>query len=367
MNTIPSAPEPRALGKRALVAIMFTDVVDSSKLMGDNEEQAMKLLKRDLTVIAELCQQFEGRVLKSMGDGCLAIFDSGVHAVQCAQEIQRQFAEQATSLPSTEILQHRIGLHLGDIYITDNDVMGDGVNVAARVQTEAPPGGICLSQALYEVVKSRLALQTVYQGPKQLKNIKEAVHLYQITAPGEIPPQASPSAEPEKVQPTSTPKKKAPWKLIFWIAGIVFVLLFLGSLRRQAARKKAAEEASPTSIVTQETAEPNDTRLLDQLQGFKRLDQNKDQRLTREELPERLRAPIMRADSNQDGSVSEDELKDYVTQQISARQLFQRYDLNHNKQLSKEEIPDVLRERILKADKNGDGVVTEAEVKDALK
>ncbi len=161
MDNSPPSERPEPLGRRRLAAIMFTDVAGSSRLMGDNEDHVMSLLKRDIRVIDDLCRQFEGRVLKSMGDGCLAIFESGVHAVECAREIQRHFKEQSGSLPENEVLEHRIGIHLGDVYVSDDDAMGDGVNIAARLQSEAPNGGICISQALYEVVKTRLALKTV--------------------------------------------------------------------------------------------------------------------------------------------------------------------------------------------------------------
>jgi class 3 adenylate cyclase len=153
---------------RRLMTIMFTDVVDSSLRIGSDEERTLRLIQRDMRFITQLCQQYGGRVLKQLGDGCLAAFDSGVRAIECAQAVQCHFAEQARGLAPRDVLLHRIGLHLGDVYMVDNDVLGDGVNVAARLQSEAAPGGICLSQQLFEVVKGRLARQTVYQGAKHL-------------------------------------------------------------------------------------------------------------------------------------------------------------------------------------------------------
>ena len=178
-----AAPEHNdapSLGQRMLAAIMFTDVVGFSRLVGQDEERTLRFVRRDLAVVSSLCERFNGRVMKELGDGCLALFTSGVQAVECAQEIQRHFAEQAQTSPKEDCLRHRIGVHLGDVYLTDDEVMGDGVNIAARLQGQALPGGICISQALYEVVRTRLSLQTVYVGAKQLKNIQEPVQVHQI-------------------------------------------------------------------------------------------------------------------------------------------------------------------------------------------
>jgi len=168
------------LGRRTLAAIMFTDVVGFSRRTGENEDATLRMTARDLKIIADFVKQHEGRVIKSTGDGCLAFFPSGVQAVSCAQEIQHHFAELAQTLPSKDLLQHRIGIHLGDVYVKGNEVMGDGVNIAARLEAQAPPGGICISQALYEIAKSRLRLQTVHLGAKHLKNIAESVQVYQV-------------------------------------------------------------------------------------------------------------------------------------------------------------------------------------------
>jgi class 3 adenylate cyclase/Ca2+-binding EF-hand superfamily protein len=336
--------ESKPLGRRALAAIMFTDVVDSSRLMGDNEEHMMALLNRDLRVISELCRQFEGRVLKSMGDGCLAIFDSGVHAVECAQEIQRHFAEQARALPKNEVLQHRIGVHLGDVYVTEDDTMGDGVNVAARLQSEAPPGGICISQALYEVVKTRISLQTVYQGPKQLKNIREKIHLYQLVVSGET--EQEPSAPPQ----VSPERDRGGHKKLLWIAGLLVVLV-VGFLIFQITRRSPdiPSDLSPK---------------------FHQLDRNNDQRLTSEELPEQVRDRVMQADKNHDGAVDVPEFQEAFKQQQKWQEfqtvLFRQFDRNDDQKLAPDELSERVRDRIMRADKNNDGAVDVSEFQEAL-
>ena len=180
MTTEHESNEDKPLGRRVLAAVMFTDVVGFSRTVGEDEERGLRLTGRDLDLIGELVRMFDGRVLKSTGDGVLALFTSGVQAVSCAQEIQKQLAEQAQTLPPEEVLEHRIGIHLGDVYVSGNEVMGDGVNIAARLQSEAPPGGIAITQALYEVARTRLSFKTVHMGARQLKNIPEAVQVYQV-------------------------------------------------------------------------------------------------------------------------------------------------------------------------------------------
>lgn len=167
-------------GHRTLAAIVFSDVVNYSGKMSRNEEHTLKLVQRDLELMTRFCEQYEGRVLKFTGDGLLMYFTSAVQAVACALEVQKTIAAKAENLPDEDVLQHRIGIHLGDVFVSPTDVMGDGVNIAARLQSEAEPGGVCLSQIVYDVVKKRLALQATYLGPRELKHIQEAVPIYQI-------------------------------------------------------------------------------------------------------------------------------------------------------------------------------------------
>ncbi|MGA7934408.1 MAG: adenylate/guanylate cyclase domain-containing protein [Kovacikia sp.] len=175
-----SDQQPSLQGQRTLAAIVFSDVVNFSGIMSADEENTLRLVQRDVNLMTHICEQYEGRVLKFTGDGLLMYFHSAVQAVACALEIQKEIAAYAADLSPRDVLQHRIGIHLGDVFVSDNDVMGDGVNIAARLQSEAEPGGICLSQIVYDVVKKRLALQATYLGPRELKHIQEAVPIYQI-------------------------------------------------------------------------------------------------------------------------------------------------------------------------------------------
>ena len=167
-------------GHRTLATVVFTDCVGFSARMSVDEEHTLDLIRRDLALMARTCEQFEGRVLKTTGDGLLMCFSSAVKAVECAIATQQAIGATAIILPPKDYLMHRIGIHLADMYITQTDVMGNGVNIAARLQTEADPGGICISQTVYEVAKNGLEFHTQYLGPRELKNIREVVPAYKI-------------------------------------------------------------------------------------------------------------------------------------------------------------------------------------------
>ncbi len=195
-------------GHRTLAAIMLTDAVGFSARMAIEEEYTLGLIHRDLRLMETLCQQFEGRVIKSTGDGLLVCFSSAVQAVSCSIAMQQQLAEAYQQVDFEQRLLHRIGIHLGDVFFRDNDVMGNGVNIAARLQTEAHPGGICISQIVFDVVKSRLELNAVYAGPLQLKNIQDPQPAYHVN-PGvfdELTEAESGAEEPEE-SPSPTPPR----------------------------------------------------------------------------------------------------------------------------------------------------------------
>ncbi|MGB3310198.1 MAG: protein kinase [Nodosilinea sp.] len=169
-------------GYRTLAAIMLTDAVGFSARMSVHEELTLAQLQRDQALMETLCEQFEGKVLKSTGDGLLLYFASAVQAVSCGVEIQKELARINASTDGELALLHRIGIHLGDVFFSQSDVMGNGVNIAARLQTEARPSGLCISKIVYDVVKSRLDLDVTYAGPLQLKNIQDLVPAYHVYA-----------------------------------------------------------------------------------------------------------------------------------------------------------------------------------------
>lgn len=163
-----------------MAAVVFSDAVGFSARMAADESRTLTLVERDLQLMRQICQERRGRVLKSTGDGLLMYFDDALEAVTCALQIQRRLGEQAKTLPDEEVLDHRIGIHLGHVYLKDHDIMGNGVNIAARLQTQAEPGGICLSKTVYDHVQKTLSVKATYLGLRELKNISDGFPVYQI-------------------------------------------------------------------------------------------------------------------------------------------------------------------------------------------
>jgi len=189
--------------QRSLAAIVITDAVGFSKLMSQDEDAALRIINSDLQIIKDLCVDFEGKILKTTGDGVLMYFISAVKAASCAVEIQKQFAAFMQEGAEGEHFTHRIGVHLGDIFFNQEDMMGTGVNIAARLESEAKPGAICMSQVVYEVVKYRLNLDVVYAGELSLKNIEQSVSAYHVWPP-DIRPSKSPAQFGEAIFPLLT-------------------------------------------------------------------------------------------------------------------------------------------------------------------
>lgn len=184
MNSIENVAVPSNLrGESALAAIVFTDVESFTPKMAADEKHTLGLIQRDFDIMGQVCRHFDGHVLKTLGDGLLMYFVSAEKAVSCAVEIQMTLASNAVNLPERDVLVHRIGIHLGDVLFSGSDVMGNGVNIAARLQTLASPGGVCISQTVYDVVKTRLSLSASYGGLRKLKGIAEPVPVYLIYAP----------------------------------------------------------------------------------------------------------------------------------------------------------------------------------------
>ncbi|TVQ18980.1 MAG: TIR domain-containing protein [Leptolyngbya sp. DLM2.Bin15] len=174
---------PLLSGQRALAAIMFTDVESFTAKMAHNEAHAFTLIHRDYGVMQQVCQQWDGKILKSLGDGLLVYFENAEQAVQCAIEIQQRFIDHAVGCPPEDILKHRIGIHLGEVIFSGTDVMGNGVNMAARLQKEALAGGISFSQSVYDAVRNQVRSPVTYLGLRSLKGIQSAVPIYHIAPP----------------------------------------------------------------------------------------------------------------------------------------------------------------------------------------
>src|SRR5439155_27316306 len=168
--------EPRR--RRKLSAIMMVDVSGFSRMMGADEEKTVRLIQGLQREIKELVEEFEGRVVGTAGDSAFGEFDSVVNAVRCARRIQEEQSRLNAERPEDERVNSRIGIHLGDVIVEDYNVYGDGVNIAARLEPLADPGGICLSEAVYQQVRTKLDLPVQDIGLRELKNIAHPIHLY---------------------------------------------------------------------------------------------------------------------------------------------------------------------------------------------
>jgi adenylate cyclase len=166
--------------KRRLSAILSADVAGYSRLMGEDEELTIRTLSGHREMMSTLIEQHQGRVVDSPGDNLLAEFESVTRAVDCAVEIQREMAERNEELPDDRKMEYRIGVNLGDVIEEGDRIYGDGVNIAARLESLAEPGGICISGFVYNQVKNRLKLEYEFMGEQTVKNIKEPVPVYRV-------------------------------------------------------------------------------------------------------------------------------------------------------------------------------------------
>jgi adenylate cyclase len=189
-----------------IAAILVADVVGYSRLAGADEDRTLSRLRglrSDL--IDPAIAAHRGRVVKRTGDGLIAEFRSVVDAVRCAIEVQNGLIERNVGLPPERRIDFRVGVHLGDVVEeSDGDLMGDGVNIAARLEGICRPGAICLSEDAYRQVKGRLDLAVSDLGPTQLKNMAEPIRVYSLDVG--VPAHAKPA-------PAPAPEKSAPPRL----------------------------------------------------------------------------------------------------------------------------------------------------------
>src|SRR5215468_3930039 len=170
---------------RRLVAVFAADVEGYSRLMGADEVGTLRGLTERRAILDRIIGEHRGRIANTAGDSVLAEFVSAVDAVQCAVEAQTALAEANSSLAPDRRIRFRIGIHIGDIMIRAGDLFGDGVNIAARLQSIAKPGGVCISGAAYDQVRKVLPMTFVDLGVQQVKNIQEPIRAYQVSAPSE--------------------------------------------------------------------------------------------------------------------------------------------------------------------------------------
>ncbi len=171
--------------RRQLAAIMLTDMVGYTALTQADEALSLALLEEHCGLLRPIFDAHEGREIKCTGDGFLVEFPSALQAVRCGTDIQKVFHERNESQPLERKIQLRIGIHLGDIVHRGDDIFGDGVNIAARIEPLAPPGGLCISRQVYDQVANKTKFEFVSLGPRSLKHIARPVEVFRVTQPWE--------------------------------------------------------------------------------------------------------------------------------------------------------------------------------------
>lgn len=177
-HAVPSESQPI---ERRLATIMMADVEGYSRMMGEDEERTVAVLRGHREIFDGLLKAHRGRVFNTAGDAILAEFPSAVEAVRCATEIQTALRTRNEHLAPEERMWFRIGINLGDVIVQGADLLGDGVNVAARIQTVADPGGVCISGSVYDQIQNKLTLQIRQLGEKSFKNIAQPIRTFSIT------------------------------------------------------------------------------------------------------------------------------------------------------------------------------------------
>ncbi len=200
---------------RQLAAIMFTDIVGYTKLMGEDEEKAFELLKKNRAVQRPIIEKFSGRWLKEIGDGVLASFPTVTDAVYCAATIQNTCENEPD-------LKLRIGIHEGEVVFEGDDVFGDGVNIASRLEPLAPIGGILVSESVHRNLGNKTNIVSTFLREEKLKNVKEPIKIYSVQVEGVEPVVVPELSDAPK---RASQKVRNPRKVAFTVAGVLIILL----------------------------------------------------------------------------------------------------------------------------------------------
>jgi class 3 adenylate cyclase len=249
----PPQGEPEALERR-LATILSCDVADYSRLMGSNEEATVQALRGHRAVFDALLKQHHGRIFNTAGDAILAEFPSAVEAVRCATEIQSALQTRNEHLPDDKKMLFRMGINLGDVVVQGGDLLGDGVNVAARIQSVASPGGICISGSVYDQIQNKLSLHFKPLGDQNFKNIAQPVRTFTIThSEGGVLPSAM---------------RRSSSRATSIAAGVLIGLIALGAagywFYRDSETKRAEQAAIMAQLEAQKKAADDARRAADE-------------------------------------------------------------------------------------------------------
>jgi len=222
--------------RRRLTTVLSADVEGYSRLMETDEAGTLDTLRQYRAAMTRLIERHDGRVVNTWGDAIIAEFASVVEAVQCAVETQQELSAQNDALPDAKRMRFRIGINLGDVMVEGDDVYGDGVNIAARLQQLAEPGGILISGPVYDQVHNKLSISFDPLGPQHVKNVSNPVLSYRVNA-GDATVKDSGSAREAKPAPSARQAEErqgAANSIAFWyqkvprpILAICAIIVFL--------------------------------------------------------------------------------------------------------------------------------------------
>ncbi|HJY79644.1 MAG TPA: adenylate/guanylate cyclase domain-containing protein, partial [Candidatus Binatia bacterium] len=233
--------------RRRLAAILAADVKGYSRLMGEDEVATLRSLTASREVTDALIAQHHGRIVGTAGDSILAEFASVVDAVQCAVEIQRELKVKNAGLPEHRRMEFRIGINLGDVMVEGEQIYGDGVNVAARLEALADAGGICISGVVYEQIKNKLTLSCEDLGEQSVKNIAEPVRVWRVAldeTAGNMVGAASRS-HPAMPKRTGSSRRPSPLTIGVAVAGLGLLVSMVILVQYLSGRPQAPSAAIP--------------------------------------------------------------------------------------------------------------------------
>lgn len=226
---MPLMTDPTSDIRRKLTTVFCADVQGYSALVERDEVGTVTRLKQYRDIMVDLIGRHHGRLINTWGDGLVAEFGSPVEAVFCAVETQRRFAARNAEDPLVPPMQFRIGINLGDVIIEGSDIYGEGVNIAARLESLAEPGGICISGTVFEQVRKKLDIGFDFLGDREIKNITEPVSAYRVLVNGAepvaVPRQSTPSPATEDGDAAFTK-----WRRHAWRFGVIAAFLTIINL-----------------------------------------------------------------------------------------------------------------------------------------
>ncbi|MDI6775465.1 MAG: adenylate/guanylate cyclase domain-containing protein [Verrucomicrobiota bacterium] len=228
--------------ERRLAAIMFADVCDFSRVIGEDEKRALAIVDMAVSCIQSGADEFGGRTIKKLGDGVLVEFASAVNAVRCAMAVQQAICRHNARSSPKEQFHIRIGIHVGDVVVSEGDILGDGVNVASRIEPLAEPGGICISRDVFDMVRNKVDIEAVHLGPCELKNISRQVDIYRILLDA-----VSSRGVADTLPPPLTaarPRRAKTWMIAASVVGALLILAAAGAANKRRLAKAAFENVS---------------------------------------------------------------------------------------------------------------------------